>query len=110
MPPSANGFDVSQRTSTGMPSKPRDQYWDYEVPVAELLTASFLTRCSRLGSVVEFFDALGCRADSAEGFAATSIEQRDRVVRGMTSYGSWNEMIRAAVKEWVKTRLPSAAR
>lgn len=75
------------------------------VPIADLLTPTFLSRCSRFQSAAELFEASGFTVNSQEDFAAIPDQQWDTFIRQNTSYSTWEEMLKAALADWTKREL-----
>jgi hypothetical protein len=75
------------------------------VPLPELMSPEFMSRCSKFGSIQELFDSSGFKIDSAADFAAIPDEQWDNYIRTNTAYPSWMEMQKAAVADWTKRKL-----
>src|SRR5689334_10121334 len=75
------------------------------VPIADLLTPTFLSRCSRFRSVVELFEKSGFTVKTQEDFAAIPDDRWDTFVKQNTSYSTWEEMLKAAGADWVKRKL-----
>jgi hypothetical protein len=78
---------------------------EHNVPVAEVLTPAFLSKCSRFQSVGELFEASGFNVKSQEDFAAIPDDKWDDFIKKNTTYSSWQEMLNAAGAEWVKNQL-----
>ena len=61
--------------------------------------------CSSFKSADEFFSASGFKAQSREDFAAIPDDEWDTFVDRNTSYGNWQDMLRAAGLVWTKGQL-----
>lgn len=75
------------------------------VPVTDLLTPAFLSRCSRFKSAAELFEASGFTVNSQEDFDAIPDVQWDAFIKQNTNYSTWEEMLKAAGAAWVKQEL-----
>jgi len=65
----------------------------HSVPIPELLTPDFLSRCSGFHSAQEMCEASGFKIESAEDFAAIPDAEWDEFVRANTSFASWEAML-----------------
>jgi hypothetical protein len=77
----------------------------HNVPILELLTPSFLSTCSRFGSVNEMFEASGFKIESKEDFKAIPEGEWDEFIKKHTSFPNWRQMLEAAAVPWTKNRL-----
>lgn len=77
----------------------------HSIPIADLLTPAFISKCSRYKSTDELFDASGFNVKTQEDFAAIPDDGWDDFIRKSTTYGSWQEMLQAAGAEWMKKEL-----
>jgi hypothetical protein len=75
------------------------------IPLPELLTPEFLASCSRFGSADEMFNVSGFHIESADDFKAIPDAEWDDFISKNTSYSRWEEMLKAAVGNWVKGQL-----
>jgi hypothetical protein len=75
------------------------------VPVAELLTPVFLSKCSRFKSAEEFFEASGFTVASQKDLKAIPEDQWDDFIKKNTSYSNWQAMLNAATEAWGKRGL-----
>ncbi len=77
----------------------------HSVPIADLLTPAFISKCSSYKSADELFDASGFKVKTQEDFAAIPDDAWDDFIRKNTAYGNWQEMLQAAGSVWVKKEL-----
>jgi hypothetical protein len=77
----------------------------HNVPVAELLTPSFLSKHTRVHSVDELFEGSGFKIESAEDFEAVPDEKWDAYVCSISDFSNWEAMLSEAAKEWVSKQL-----
>ncbi|WP_434717197.1 hypothetical protein P5X00_39745 (plasmid) [Paraburkholderia sp. A2RO-4L] len=77
----------------------------HSVPISDLLTPSFLSRCSRFLALDDLFAASGFLVNSEEDFAAIPDEQWDAFIRTNTTFSTWEEMLGAAGEAWVQKQL-----
>lgn len=77
----------------------------HNIPIPELLTPSFLAGCSQFSSADEMFQASGFKIESAEDFKAIPESEWDAFVKNRTSFGGWQEMLKAAGATWTQKQL-----
>jgi hypothetical protein len=77
----------------------------HTVPLSEVLTPEFLTRCSGKGTLDEILGAAGLSCSSQEDFEAIAPAALDAAVAKGTSFGSWQEMLDQATQEWALRQL-----
>lgn len=99
------GLDELQRKLIDMSRRAESLSGKHNVPIPELLTPDFLTRCSRFRSADEMFEASGFKIESSEDFAAISDAERDTFIRTHTSFSSWEAMLSEAGGEWAARRM-----
>lgn len=99
------GLKELERKLNDLSSRAKKLDGEHNVPITELLTPSFLARCSRFQSASELFEASGFKVESQEDFAAIPDDQWDKFIRENTIYSNWQEMLKAAVAAWVKKEL-----
>jgi hypothetical protein len=99
------GLDEFQRKLTDLGDRARQLDGDHEVPLSELLHRSFMSGCSRFGSLEEMFQASGFEVNSPDDFKAIPDDKWDVFIKNNTSFGSWREMLDAAVRGWTVKKL-----
>ena len=99
------GLDELQRKLEDMSRRAESMSGNHNVPIPELLTRDFLSRCSRFSSADEMFEASGFKIESPEDFAAIPDVEWDAFVRTNTTYASWDAMLSEAGGEWAARRL-----
>lgn len=99
------GLDELQRRLEDLSRRAESVSGNHNVPIPELLTRDFLSRCSRFSSADEMFEASGFKIELPEDFAAIPDAERDAFVRTNTTYASWDAMLSEAGGEWTARRL-----
>lgn len=74
------------------------------VPLTELLSAEFVSSCSKYTSAQELFDASGVDIGTEEKLELNR-GRLDEFLSKNTSYGSWSEMLSAAGVKYMKSKL-----
>jgi hypothetical protein len=78
----------------------------HNVPVADLLTPSFIQRHTRgCSNVEQWFQKSGFKIESSDDFKAIPDDDWDRYVRSSTSFSNWQAMLTAASTEFVKKKV-----
>jgi|GEM_PF-2063916 len=78
---------------------------EQEVPIEQLISAEFLSSCSRFNSFSELLEASGFEGKSKEDFKAIPDDEWDQFIDENTSYQSWAEMLQSAVEKWYRNKL-----
>lgn len=99
------GLEEFQRELDTMARRAESLSGNHNVPIPELLTPDFLSRCSRFHSAEEMFEASGFKIETAEDFAAIPDAEWDEFIRANTSFASWEAMLGEAGGEWAARRL-----
>ena len=102
---SITGLDEFQRKLTDLARRAESLSGEQQVPLPELLTSDFLSRCSRFQSADEMFDASGFSVNSPADFAAIPDAEWDKFICANTSFTSWETMLGEAGGEWAARRL-----
>ena len=76
-----------------------------EIKLTELMNPSFVSSCSKFGSIEDLFDASGFSIESPEDFAAIPDDEWEEFIVGNTSFSSWNEMQHKAMEQYAKQQL-----
>jgi hypothetical protein len=76
-----------------------------EVPINDLFSTLFISRCSKYSSAEEMFEASGYKIETQEDFDAIPDKEWDEFIKNNTEYASWEEMLQAASAEWVKKKI-----
>jgi len=79
----------------------------HQIPIADLLSPSFMTGCSRFGSLDEMIQASGFKVESEDDFKAIPDAEWDAFIRENTSFSGWREMLEGGAAEWAKKQLES---
>jgi hypothetical protein len=99
------GLDELQRKLDDLARNAQNLSGKQDVPITELLTPSFLSRCSRFQSAKELFEASGFKLESADDFAAIPHAEWDGFIHANTSFASWEIMLGEAGGEWTARQL-----
>jgi hypothetical protein len=99
------GFKELQKKLGDLSRRAQNLKGPRNVPVMELLTPAFLSKCSRFTSAAEMFEASGFTVNSQEDFAAIPDDPWDAFIEQNPSYRNWEEMLKAAGAAWVKREL-----
>lgn len=99
------GFTELQKKLGDLSRRAQNLEGPRNVPVTELLTPAFLSKCSRFNSAAEMFEASGFAVNSQEDFDAIPDDQWNAFIEQNTSYSNWEEMLKAAGAAWVKREL-----
>jgi len=76
-----------------------------EITFDELFNTDFIKKHTRFSSIDELFRVGGISVNSANDLNAILGDEFDQYIRQVTSFSSWNEMLKTASLEWVKGRL-----
>ena len=76
-----------------------------EITFDELFNAGFMKKHTRFSSIYELFLVGGISVNSADDLNASLGDEFDQYIRQVTSFSSWNEMLKTASLEWVKGKL-----
>lgn len=77
----------------------------HNVPVADLLTPTFVSKHTRFANADEMFEASGFEINSQEDFAAIPDDKWDEFVRSVSSFQDWSEMLAEAGRDWATQKL-----
>ena len=100
-----NGFDELQKKLTKLADNAQKLDGTNQVPLKDLLTASFIKRHSTFSDIDELFKASGFTVESQDDFAAIPDAEWDKFIEASTSFSSWDGMLGEALKEWTKKQL-----
>jgi hypothetical protein len=89
--------DLARRT--------RELHGQHEVPLSELMSTEFISGCSSYSSLQELFRASQFEIKSTDDFKAIPDAEWDAFINANTSYATWEEMQKAAVREWTRRKL-----
>lgn len=76
-----------------------------EVPLSKLITSNFMRLHTNVSSFDEFLKAGGYQVNSKEDFEAIPDDEFDAYVRENTKFTSWQDMLQAAVRDYVAKKL-----
>ncbi|MEQ1758235.1 MAG: hypothetical protein ABL986_07950 [Vicinamibacterales bacterium] len=81
----------------------------HDVPIAKLLTSEFMLLNTDFESVDAMFAASGYKIESSQDLKSVPDEAWDSFVRSRTRFGSWEELLSEAAKEYLGRRLMGEA-
>jgi hypothetical protein len=99
------GVDELQKTLNDLAKKAEALDGEHNIPVAELLTDSFVLQHTSFSSATEMFTASRFKVETQEDFAAIPDSDWDNYIRSISSFDSWQSMLVVAVQEWTKQQL-----
>lgn len=99
------GFDNLRRKLNNLSDRAKKLDGTHQVPLLDLLTPAFVSKCSRFSSVDDLIAASGFKVDSAEDFRAIPDDQWDTFIAHNTSYANWRTMLSDASKQWMVKQL-----
>jgi hypothetical protein len=85
--------------------KSRELDGQHEIPLSELMPDDFIRASSSFTSLTEMFAASPFEINTLDDFKAIADEDWDNFVSANTSFATWDEMKRAAVRDWTRQRL-----
>lgn len=74
------------------------------VSFGELFSAEFMNKCSSYDSFNELCEASPFTIETKEDFEAISDTEWDDFIEASTSYGSWQEMLKAAGSAYLQKK------
>lgn len=99
------GLKEVQRKLDDLSRRAKKLDGQHSIPMADLLTPTFISKCSRYNSVEELFNASGFSVKTQEDFSAIPNDEWDEFIGKNTTYGNWQEMLSAAGAEWARKEL-----
>lgn len=102
---SGNGFDDFSKTLGRLAQNAEELGNVNSIPLAELLTPSFIAEHTQFKSADEFFAAGGLNVGDQKAFEALPPEKFDAFVRSVSSFASWADMRNSAGEQWAKRKL-----
>jgi len=99
------GLDEFQDMLNDLAQRAESLSGTQNIPLPELLTPDFLSRCSHFQSADALFEASGFKIETPEDFAAIPDAEWDEFIRANTSFATWEEMLGKAGGEWAARRL-----
>jgi hypothetical protein len=99
------GLDQLERNLRDLSQRARRLNGRHEIPISDLLSVQFLSRCSRFSSAQELFAASGYEINSQSDFDAIPSKEWDLFIGGNTSFDDWQSMLQAAAGDWAKKQL-----
>jgi hypothetical protein len=103
------GLDELQRQLKELQHRAESLSGTHDVPISQLLTSEFMLLNTDFESVELMFRASGYKIESQEDLAAIPDEPWESFVRSRTRFGTWQEMLAAAAKEYFERRLSGEA-
>ncbi|QXX72684.1 hypothetical protein FOF38_04845 [Enterococcus faecium] len=100
-----SGFDDLTSHLNKMSKAAQELDGDNEIPMADLLTNSFISKNTSCQSLDEFFEKSGFDVSSEEAFAAIPDEDMDRFVSQNSNFNTWTDMLGTATQEYVAKKL-----
>lgn len=78
---------------------------EYGLTFDELFPPEFLQRNTRFSSLDEMFEKSGFIVNSRENFKKIPHDVWNKFISDNSKFDSWQDMLNAAVKEWVERQL-----
>lgn len=75
------------------------------VPFSEIITDSFIRKCSDFSSLDELLDAGGFNVNSHEDLEAITDAELDSHISKVTTFNNWDELLGTAVDEYTVSKL-----
>lgn len=99
------GLDKLQNRLNDLADKAQALDGHRKVPLAELLSASFLSRHTKFLSLHDLLAASGFKVESTEDFSAIPDDDWDKFIRSISNFQSWEAMLGAAGEDWLVKQL-----
>ena len=99
------GLDELQKKLGDLAKKADALDGKHNIPVAELLTDSFVSQHTSFSSAEKMFKASGFKVETQEDFATIPDADWDNYIRSISSFDNWQNMLGAAGQEWTKWHL-----
>jgi hypothetical protein len=99
------GLDKIQRQFTALRRRTESLSRQRSVPLRDLLTPSFLRRCSRFTSFDDLCRSSGFKTETQADFEAIPNRDWDAFIRKETSFRTWKAMLDSAAAEYAKGKL-----
>jgi hypothetical protein len=103
------GLDELQRQLKELQHRAESLAGTHDVPITQLLTSEFMLLNTDFESVESMFRASGYKIESQEDLGAIPDEPWDAFIGSRTRFGSWQQMLAAATKEYLERRLSGEA-
>ena len=99
------GLDELQKKLGEIAKKADALDGEHNIPVAELLTDSFVSQHTSFSSAKEMFKASGFKVENQEDFSTIPDVDWDNYIRSISNFDDWQNMLVAAGQEWTKRQL-----
>ena len=99
------GLDELQNKLHDLARKTEELDGQHNIPVSEILTDSFISQNSSFSSADKMFEASRFKIETQEDFAAIPDNDWNNYIRSVSSFDSWQSMLKAAGLEWAKRKL-----
>jgi len=100
-----DGLDKLQNRLKQMEEAAKELEKGESVPFSVLFSSVFMGQYTQFNSFEDFLSAGGFEVNSQEDFEAIPDEAMDTHVAKTTKFGSWDEMLSTAGKEYVEKKL-----
>jgi hypothetical protein len=100
-----DGFDELHKRLRDLTKKAQELNGEHQVPLAELLTSSFLSKHTRFSSADDLFRASGFKVQDQDDLVAIPGDRWDEFIRSVSHFENWKAMLGEATKEWTARRL-----
>lgn len=77
----------------------------HQIPIAELLTNSFVSKHTSFASLDELFEASGFKIESREDIVAIPDGKWDAFICKNSGFADWASMLESASEKWVVKQL-----
>ena len=99
------GLDELQRKLENLGKKAEVLDGKHSVPILELHTDSFISKCTPFSTANDMFEASGFKFETQEDFFNISDAGLDEYIRTNSSFDNWQGMLGAATQEWTASKL-----
>ncbi len=100
-----DGFDELQKKLRDLTKKVQELDGEHEIPLAELLTPSFLSKHTRFSSADDLLRASGFKVHNQQDLMAIPADRWDEFIRSVSHFENWKAMLGEATKEWTARKL-----
>lgn len=99
------GLEELQNKLSNLAEKASELDGKHSVPIADLLTADFLSGHFPFRSIDDLFRAGGFKVETTGDLEAIPGDKLDEFIRSISSFDSWQSLLAKAGEEWAAKQL-----